>query len=347
MRESIDLETGEVMDTLASPMGGAQSPGRTAGDLISAGSQILQIRTKNQLMVAIQRPRDMKKFETQLLASAAHAGEDFFYSIPFKEHKPGCQNRRSCDCPKTYVEGPGVGLTRMAAQLWGNCSVDTRIEQETDSAFLVRSDFVDFETNYTRSETKRVSKMMARSGGGYRKAADKELDLVYQQGASKVERDCVRRSLPHHIIERAFEVAKAAALQEKAPLNQQIARIIRRFGEIGVTLEMIERQLGCRFTEEAMTKAEKDGRDVCAQLRGMLTAIKGGDTTIDEAFAVPQQSQAPPAFSRAAGAIRMEDVSPPASAPAQQQPVQQPAPARAAQPSQAQPQEPAAASALW
>lgn len=342
MREHIDPATGEVLDVVATPMAGAESPGRTAGDLISAGSQILQIRTKNQLMVALQRPRDMKKFETQLLASAAHAGEDFFYSIPFKEHRPNCQNRRNCDCPRTYVEGPGVGLTRMAAQLWGNCSVDTRIEQETDSVFLVRSDFVDFETNYTRSETKRVSKMIARSGGGYRRAADKELDLVYQQGASKVERDCVRRSLPHHIIERAFEVAKAAALQEKAPLNQQIARIIRRFGEIGVTLEMIERQIGCRFTEESMTKAEKDGRDICAQLRGLITAIKGGDTTVEEAFAAQPPNQTPPASSQVKGAIQMEDVTPPA-----QQPVQQPAPARAAQPSQAQPQQPAAAAALW
>lgn len=268
--------------------------GKTAADLISAGSQLLQIRTKNQLMVAIQRPRDTKAFETKLQAMAAEAGEDFFYFIRYKDG--------------TIVEGPGVGLARAAAQLWGNCSVDTRIEQETAEAFLVRSDFVDFETNYTRSETKRVSKLIARKGG-YSKATDKQLDLVYQQGASKVERDCILRSLPKHVIERAFEMAKAAALQEKAPIPQQIARIIRRFGELNVSISMIERFLGCAFTAEGMQKAEKNPQEVCASLRGLITAIKGGDTTIEEAFAQGGEQIAATA-SRQPGAIQVEDVAP-------------------------------------
>lgn len=302
--QAFDPETGEIMEMTGAGMGG----GKTAADLISAGSQLLQIRTKNQLMVAIQRPRDLKVFETKLLAMAAQAGEDFFYHMEFKKHVQNCP-RRGCKCPvETTIEGPGVGLARAAAQMWGNCSVDTRIEQETADAFLVRSDFVDFETNYTRSETKRVSKMIARAGGYY-KAKDKDLDLVYQQGASKVERDCIVRSLPKHILERAFEMAKAAALQEKAPIPQQIARIIRRFGEINISISMIERFLGCAFTAEGMQKAEKDPQEVCASLRGLITAIKGGDTTIEEAFGQGGE-QIEATASRRSGAIQVEDVTP-------------------------------------
>lgn len=303
--EQIDPETGEIMEMTGSPMGG----GRTAGDLISAGSQILQIRTKNQLMVALQRPRDLKTFETKLLTMAAQAGEDFFYHMEFKKHVQGCPRRR-CKCPvETIIEGPGVGLTRAAAQLWGNCSVDTRIEQEMPDAFLVRSDFIDFETNYSRSETKRVSKMVARSGG-YVKARDKDLDLVYQQGASKVERDCVKRALPSHIIERAFELAKMAALQEKAPIQQQIARIVRRFSELNVTLAMIEQHLGCPFTEKGLENADKNPAEACASLRGLITAIKGGDTTVEETFGAQDAGQQAPAASQRPGAITPEDVAP-------------------------------------
>jgi len=290
-REQLDPETGEIMEMTDSPMGG----GRTAGDLISAGSQILQIRTKNQLMVALQRPRDVKSFETKLLAMAAEAGEDFFYLIRYKDG--------------TIIEGPGVGLARAAVSLWGNCAVDTRIEQETHEAFLVRSDFVDFETNYSRSETKRVAKMVARKGG-YVRATDKALDLVYQQGASKVERDCILRSLPKHVIERAFELAKVAALQEKAPIQQQIARILRRFGELHVTLAMIEKQIGCPFTEEGIKKAEKNAAEVCASFRGLITAIKGGDTTVEETFGAQDAGQQAPAASQRPGAITPEDVAP-------------------------------------
>jgi hypothetical protein len=295
--QAFDPETGEILETAGNAIGG----GRTAGDLISAGSQLLQIRTKNQLMVAIQRPRDMKAFETKLLAMSAEAGEDFFYFIRYKDG--------------TIVEGAGVGLARAAAQLWGNCSVDTRIEQEAADAFLVRSDFVDFETNYTRSETKRVSKLMPRKGGGYVKAADKQLDLVYQQGASKVERDCILRSLPKHVVERAFEMAKAAALQEKAPIPQQIARILRRFAELNVPVSKVEAYIGCPLTEEGMRSAEKDPRDTCASLRGLITAIKGGDTTIEEAFGAGEPSQQAAASQRP-GAIQVEDVTPLAQNPA-------------------------------
>lgn len=302
-------DANEVMDVASSPMPAGGNPAQTAGDLISQGSQLLQIRTRNQLMVAVQRPRDLKVFEGKLLAIAAEAGEDFFYSIPYKNRKEGTT---------TNVEGAGVGLARAAAALYGNCSVDTRIEQEVTDCFLVRSDFVDFETNYTRSETKRVSKLMPKYGGGTRLSSGKELDLVYQQGASKVERDVILRSLPKHIIERAFETAKAAALAEKAPIAQQIARLLRRFGELEVGIGRIEAYLGCPFTEKGMADTGKDPREVCAHLRGVLTAIKGGDTTVEEIFGQAQQGPSQAPASQAPGAIKAEDLARPSAQPTTQ-----------------------------
>lgn len=300
MKERIDHETGEVFQG-PPPADGMPSG---AGELISQGNQLLQIRTKNQLMVAIQRPRDLVIFESKLNAMAAAAGEDFFYSIKYRDG--------------TLIEGPGVGLARSAAQLWGNCAIETRIEEELPDAFLVRSDWIDFETNYTRSETKRVGKLKPRKGGGYVRAKDKELDVVYQQGASKVERDTILRSLPRHIVERAFELAKAAALQEKAPAAQQIARIIRRFGEFHVSNAMIEKYLGCTFTEKGMTEAEKNPKETCAHLRGLMTAIRGGDTTVEEVFGAKDAQPSPSPASQTAGAIRPEDVeSPKPTAPPQ------------------------------
>lgn len=311
MNENYNPETGEIMEVPSTPVNrGDFGGGNTAGDLISQGQQLLQIRTRNQLMVAVQRPRDIRAFEKKLLAIAAEAGEDFFYSIPFKNRKEGTTS---------VVEGAGVGLARTAVSLWGNCSVETRIEQEVSDAFLVRSDFVDFENNYTRSETKRVSKLLPKFGGGTRTATGKELDLVYQQGASKVERDVILRSLPKHVIERAFEMAKAAALAEKAPVSQQIARIIRKAQEANVGLAQIEAYLGCPFTEPALKAADRDAREVCAHLRGLVTAIKSGDATMDEVFAATQKPTEAPA-SQAKGAVRASDFEP-----AQEEPERTPA----------------------
>ena len=205
---------------------------RTAGDLIAAGNQLLQIRTQHQLTVAIQRPRDEKAFATKLAVEAAEAGEDFFYSIPYTDHKPGCQNRRGCDCPSKPVEGPGVGLARSAARLWGNCSVDTTLEKDGEDAWLVGAWFVDFESNYTKHEVKRVSKMKPTRGGGMVRASDHELDSVYQRGASKVERDCFLRALPKHDIEKAYETAKYAALteNERARFLKELHKVLQTEG---------------------------------------------------------------------------------------------------------------------
>lgn len=277
---------------------------KTAGDLIAAGNQLLQIRTQHQLTVAIQRPRDEAVFAAKLAAEAAEAGEDFFYSIPYKDHAPGCADRRRCNCPSKPVEGPGVGLARSAARLWRNCSVDTTLERDMDDAWLVGAWFIDFEANYTKHEVKRVSKMKPTRGGGSVRVSDHELDSAYQRGASKVERDVILRALPKHAIERAFELAKLAALTEKAPVPDQVARLVRRFSEVGVTLAQVERYLGHPFNAAEMTKAGKDPREVCAHLRGVITAIKGGDVDAAEVFQDPGTAPA------AEPAVTLEDLAP-------------------------------------
>ena len=266
---------------------------KTAGDLIAAGNQLLTIRTQHQLSVAITRPRDEARFASRLAAEAAEAGEDFFYSIPFKDHKPGCADRRNCNCPSKPVAGPGVGLARSAARLWGNCSVDTTLERDGDDAWLVGAWFIDFESNYTKHEVKRVSKMKATRGGGMVRAGERDLDLVYQIGASKVERDVILRALPKHAIEKAYETAKYAALMDKAPVPEQVARLLRRFNELGVSLAQVERYLKRPFTPDGLKAGGEDPREVLAHLRGLITAIKGGDVDPAEVFAEGLAAAAP------------------------------------------------------
>lgn len=282
---------------------------QTAAELISAGAQLLQIRTEKQLLIAVQRPRDEDRFKTKLEAEASSAGEDFFYSIPYKDHRQGCTDRRKCDCPSTNVEGPGVGLARSAVRLWGNCSIEVTLDQDTADAWLVRATFTDFETNYTRFDTKRVSKMKPAKGGRMVRAADRELDVVYQQGASKVERDTILRALPKHIIDRCFELAKYAATLEKLPIKDQLARVLRRFNEIDVSLSQIETYLGCTLDEKAIRAVEKDPREVCAHLRGLITAIKGGELDPTEVFGVKADARVVPPSEGSPSAVTLSDLS--------------------------------------
>jgi hypothetical protein len=287
-----------------------------AGELIAAGNQLLQIRTRNQLLVAVQRPRDEKVFAARLMQEAAEAGEDFFYSIPYKDHVPGCQDRRRCNCPSKPVEGPGVGLARSAARLWGNCSVDTTLEQDLEDCWLVGAWFIDFETNYTKHEVKRVSKMKPAKGGRMVRAADRELDVVYQQGASKVERDVILRALPRHHLERATELAMYTARTSKVPIKEQLARILRGFVQVEVTLGQLERYLGglvgherVEFTEAGLqSMASRDPRDTCAHLVGLLAAIRGGDREAEEVFGSATVAAVLPPSGAGQAAVTLDDL---------------------------------------
>jgi len=313
---------------------GTFSPGggNTAGELISRGDQMLQIRTKNQLMVAVQRPRDIERFRTKLVAMAAQAAEDFYYLIEFKNHKRGC-SRKGCDCPNTDkpVQGPGVGLARSAAPLYTNCSVEADVDDETDTHWNIRGHFTDFENNFSRSVPKRISKPAAfreRRDGSKYPVSEKEFERELAAGLAKVERDVILGALPQHIIDEAYETAKAAAMAGKAPVAQQVERLAAKFGEIGVTVPMIESHIGCPFSEPGLKIADKSGTRVCAELRGLLTALRGGEITVEQIFGRAEPApetdntgagtaSAPPVADTAGGATDSAppEAPPPSSAP--------------------------------
>lgn len=297
--------------------------GNMAGEIISRGEQLLQIRSKNQLVVAIQRPRDEDVFATKLKSMAAQAGEDFFYSIPYKDHRMGCQDRRNCNCPSKPVEGPGVGLARAAAMYWTNCSVETRTSADNPDHWMVEATFVDFENNYTKTEEKRISKLKVTKGGKYTIARDKDLDVTYQQGASKVERDVILRALPKHIIDGAWELAKVSALMDKRPVQELVGRALRRFQENGVSPTQLTAYLGHSMdqpgwiqgatvalgTEPTNEQAQSFARERLAHMRGILTAIAGGQVTVEEIFntgASEEQAKAP--SDACAGAVTTQNI---------------------------------------
>ncbi len=277
---------------------------KQAAELVAAGERLLQIRTEKQLLVAMQRPRDEGRFGRKLKAEAALAGDDFFYSIPYKDHVQGCQDRRGCKCPTTWVEGPGVGLMRSGARLWGNCAVEVALEADYPDAWVLGGWFLDFESNYALHEVARVSKIKVLKGGRTVVARDQDAEQLYQIGAAKLARNLIKHALPHHVIQAAFELAKTAALQEKKPIPEQIARLVRRYKEAGVGLGQLEQYLGAAFTEQALRKAGRDPREVCAELRGLLTAISGGDVSVEEVFGAVE----PPASASRPEDITAEDI---------------------------------------
>ena len=262
---------------------------------LSEGSKISFIRSQQQMVIALQRPRDLDKIEAALKKMAAGAEEnEFYYSIPFKNHVPGCQDRRRCHCPEKRIEGKGIGMARALKAIWTNCALEKRIESETPEYWDLSATFVDLEMNSTQTEPLRVSKLKPLRGGRWVATDGKEAEKLLMAGFAKVERNAVINGTPKHITDRAFELARASVAQSKQPVPQQIARLTARFSEEGVPVDAVERYLGCPFTEEGLTKAKKPIKDTMAHLRGLLTAIRGGDADADDIFKPADSAPEPP-----------------------------------------------------
>lgn len=261
----------------------------SAGALIEQGVRIVQMRTDRQLMVAAQRPRDEARFAAALEAEAEDAGEEFFYAWDVKDHVQGCVGaaRRTCNCPAEEISGPSVQLARSAARTWGNCDVASRIVADLPTHWEVESTFVDFQRNYTRTETGRVSKLRELSGGRVVTLRPEQLEIAFKIGVAKIERNAIVNALPRAVLRRVQRVAMEAALakvDDKATAEVELAKAARWFQQRGVPLEVFERYVGAPANVAALRKAGKDPAAVVASLRGTVTAIREGQTTTAEVF---------------------------------------------------------------
>jgi hypothetical protein len=279
MAEKVDRQTGEIIEY----------------DALESMASPAQMKLMEMLIEkASAHPRDLEEFEKKVLAAAARAAEDFYYYWRVKNHVTGCEDRRNCNCSTSPVQGGGVGLARFMSSQYRNCMVRNDIEAQTEEHWNARSTFIDFENVFIRSEPKVVSKYVITKGGKAFKAREKELEKLLQIGLSKCERDVILRSMPVHIREAAVSMAMAAAQASKKPIGEQIARLVSKFSSLDVSRKQLERYLGFAFTKEGMEAAEKDAGEICAQLRGLITALASGEVSLEEIFGEAGAASASP-----------------------------------------------------
>lgn len=176
--------------------------------------------------------RDMDAIWTELRAVSTAAGSIFEYRIPFKNKKTG----------KTeYATGPTVKLAHELARVWGNCSIKTRV-QETPTAFIFTSQFIDYEKGFTY-ERAFLQRKSQESG---MKDKDRQLDLVFQIGQSKSERNCIVNALPTQK-DYMLEFARSGVRQRIAA-NVEGARqhVLRKLAEMDppVDVDRVARVFG-------------------------------------------------------------------------------------------------------
>jgi len=232
---------------------------------------VVQRRTAFQTAVAVIRPRLLKAVEQDILMEAESAGEEFFYSIPFRKKDGSVEN----------VRDGSIDLAYAFMRAMGNCGITSDIQDVVapdGHHWEFTATFIDLEkgANYERTVRRQAGAGMLT--GLAKKDPQRVYDMRFGAAQSIAHRNAIKAGVPGWLWKRAVEKsidAATAAIRKETPAVA-IEKAIKHFTGMGVTLEMMEKALG-------KNKAAWE-TDEILKLRGYATAIKDGQTTAEGIF---------------------------------------------------------------
>ena len=233
----------------------------------NGGSLAILNRSEIEQQVATAKayPRSLKKFVAEVMDMATlteKVAEECFYALP----RAG-----------KSIEGPSARFAEILASSWGNCRVQSRIIDIDDRYVTAQGAFFDVEKNVIRTkETKR--RITDKHGRRYN---DDMIVMTSNAACSIAARNATLEGVPKAVWAPIFEIVRQTAIGTAETLVNKRAVMIAYFQKMGVTEAQILATLEVPGLEDI-------GLDELARLKGVATALKDGDTTIEEQFRVPE-----------------------------------------------------------
>lgn len=184
------------------------------------------------------------------------------------------------------VKGPSVQLARELARMWGNLDYGFEIVRSDVDDEHIRGFALDYETNARPVQDDHFEKAIQRRNRATGKtewieADERELRELRNKRGAIVERNCILRVIPAYVVEAAKNkcretMEKAAKNELSQSRDESIRRLVLAFDKLGVSTEMLERQLG----HELSLISESELTD----LRAIYKSIADGNSKREEHF---------------------------------------------------------------
>jgi len=218
-----------------------------------------------QIATAKRYPRSVKLFLNQATEMATlneEIAESCFYALP----RDG----------KT-VEGPSARLAEICASAWGHMRIEGRVVDEDDRFVTARGTSWDLQSNVAIGyEVRR--RITDRQG---RKYKDDMIGVTANAATSIALRNAVFKNIPSSFWRPIYDACRKVAVGDAQTLADRRSKMLAHFQKSGVTEARVLAQLGVKGVEDVTLEH-------LATLKGLATAIKEGDTTVDEAFPLSQ-----------------------------------------------------------
>jgi hypothetical protein len=199
------------------------------------------------------------------------AGEEFFYSIPFRKKDGSVEN----------VRDGSIDLAYAFMRAMGNCGITADVKDvlaPDGHHWEFTATFIDLEkgANYERAIRRQAG--AGSLVGLAKKDPQRVYDMRFGAAQSIAHRNAIKAGVPGWLWKRAVEKAidaATAAIRKETPAVA-IEKAIKHFTGMGVTLEMMEKALG-------KVKSAWE-TDEILKLRGYATAIKDGQSSAEGIF---------------------------------------------------------------
>lgn len=220
-----------------------------------------------QIATAKRYPRSVDKAIKEALTLATLDEEtagSMFYALP----RSG----------KT-IEGPSARLAEIMAYSWGNLRADADIVAEDKTHVTAMGTCFDLEKNV--AVRVRVRRRITDRHG--RRFNEDMVGVTSNAAISIALRNSVFKVIPASLVRRIYQEARTASLGKGGTITQKRQKALGWFNKAGVKDEQVFELLDVRGMDDI-------GEDELITLRGLVTAIKDGDTTVEQTFNPPKKS---------------------------------------------------------
>lgn len=218
-----------------------------------------------QIATAKKFPRSIRRFlqeAREMVTLSEEIASECIYSLP-----------RGGKC----IEGPSARFAEIIASAWGNCRAGARVVGEDDRFVTSQGVFIDLQRNaaITYEVKRRITDKYNNKYG------DDMIGVTSNAACSIALRNAVLKGVPKAFWRELYDEARRTAIGDVKTLGSRRTSMLQHFGKIGVQSAQIFRLLEVEGEQDITL-------DHLATLKGMATALKDGDSTVEQMFGEEQ-----------------------------------------------------------
>ena len=171
------------------------------------------------------------------------------------------------------IEGPSARFAEIVASAWGNCRAGARTVDDSGDFVTAQGVFHDLEKNV--AITYEVKRRIVDRGG--RRFKPDMIGVTANAACSIALRNAILKGVPKAFWTDMYESARKVIMGDARTLANRRAEALAYLQKLGATEAMVLAILGAQGVEDITLEN-------LVTLRGIATAIKDGDTTVEQAF---------------------------------------------------------------